>query len=1208
MNRSDRIRALIEEKKNAVLTEHEKQSAALAAKNRGEFPAWQFDNLKRNSDAAIAELNAEITNLQRTLADVNAVPRPEDDQLATLKRQLAELVAPIGMLHNVPALPPHFLHRPEALDTLRELVIDHVDHIVVHEDKPVTAIDGMGCLGKSVLAAAFAHDRKVRFAFPDGIVWLTAGHRPSMYELYRAIGVALGDELSNYPDETTARQNAQKALADKKCLLILDDVWELSLGRAFRNLISGTSTRLLITTRNLQINDVLNANEYRLKLIDKSQAVDYLRSWAGNDPKLGAIAEKLGYLFLALKLAGARMRKDGLSGADYLRTFDRVSRMKIDRQASDREDSLEASIRLSVDAAFASAEDEKLFYHSFGIFPADTPIPLQTLLQLWQQLRPDVDEFYLLETLNELVDLSLVERNANNRNLSLHELLHSYTREKLGDQLISTHHALLDSYKVEMWYELSPKEPYLWHQLAYHLNQVNRTDILRELLTNWNYLQAKLNATDVNVLLREFDGLTDDNTLHMIENAISLDANWLNVSINSLVGHVSARLASHLNINPTITRMMTTDEKYFHPGLLSQLPTLRQAGSGLIRTMILTANTIEITDDGEYIVAVLYHKNEGSTLGVLEWKTREVISTVVDDQMVSCIVVSGEHIFYGSNANVKIWNWHTGKVVTLNGHKEAVVSIATAGNVLVSASESEAIVWNWERELIIKNFPEHASRLRSVSVKDHKVFCIYVDGTTKLWNWRTGEDITTRKSERSQDSFVAERVALSGNFMISRRRYPAELEIYNWYTDKIDYVKGVEGVTTILRDLVVAATDTKINIWDIAGNNLIASVWDEDNNPDNYEHYSSNKLIIRNELIFKISNVIRNIMTRPIRISNYLQLQIWNLGNKLTLPESAKVTTYVQSQEHIRNAFFFAQFEYAESITISGNLAFVAVNRIEPVDDPNTLGEHTGKLKVWKWKTNDPITTFIDHMEPVHGVATVDNIVVSASDGKSVVVQNSETGAVVNTFTHHKYRVYCVAVHGERAISGSYGEVFIWNWKTGDIVEKIDARGLVGTVVLSDHIAYFSEQNGADKKSRVTVYDLKNRKVVAELSEHSDSVNCLKVQGDFVFSASRDNTVKVWNWRTGVILTDFQEHMGSVNSIFVAGEIVCSGSSDHTIKVWQWNNGNVLTTFQAKSEVNCVAYEPEQRLLLAGDGSFETVNNTVHVFKMVGMETLLDAN
>lgn len=90
-----------------------------------------------------------------------------EERISILKRQLAEPVAPVGVFHNVPALPPHFLPRIDVLDSLRQLVIADVDQpTLVSAEKRITAIEGMGGLGKSVLAAAFAHDRKVRFAFP----------------------------------------------------------------------------------------------------------------------------------------------------------------------------------------------------------------------------------------------------------------------------------------------------------------------------------------------------------------------------------------------------------------------------------------------------------------------------------------------------------------------------------------------------------------------------------------------------------------------------------------------------------------------------------------------------------------------------------------------------------------------------------------------------------------------------------------------------------------------------------------------------------------------------------------------------------------------------------------------------------------------------------------------------------------------------------
>ena len=41
-------------------------------------------------------------------------------------------------------------------------------------------LQGVGGIGKSVLAAALARDREVCQAFPDGIYWLTIGQAPKL--------------------------------------------------------------------------------------------------------------------------------------------------------------------------------------------------------------------------------------------------------------------------------------------------------------------------------------------------------------------------------------------------------------------------------------------------------------------------------------------------------------------------------------------------------------------------------------------------------------------------------------------------------------------------------------------------------------------------------------------------------------------------------------------------------------------------------------------------------------------------------------------------------------------------------------------------------------------------------------------------------------------------------------------------------------------
>ena len=43
----------------------------------------------------------------------------------------------------------------------------------------MTALEGMGDIGKTVLAQALFKDQVVQEAFPDGLVWITVGREPT---------------------------------------------------------------------------------------------------------------------------------------------------------------------------------------------------------------------------------------------------------------------------------------------------------------------------------------------------------------------------------------------------------------------------------------------------------------------------------------------------------------------------------------------------------------------------------------------------------------------------------------------------------------------------------------------------------------------------------------------------------------------------------------------------------------------------------------------------------------------------------------------------------------------------------------------------------------------------------------------------------------------------------------------------------------------
>lgn len=216
-------------------------------------------------------------------------------------------------------LPENFVERPKALKAVKEKLLAESDQTLV-----VSAIAGLGGLGKSVLAAALVLDVEVQKRFTDGVLWVTLGQSPDLQPLLGDWIRELDKSKEAFSANTleSASRYLDSLLVERQMLLVVDDVWNAAHAEWFR--VGGAGCRVLVTTREAQIE---GADYHQLDLMSEEEAIVLVRQklkrqWRSEqEAEVKAFAKVLGYLPLALDLAANQVR-NGLSWAELRSEFE----------------------------------------------------------------------------------------------------------------------------------------------------------------------------------------------------------------------------------------------------------------------------------------------------------------------------------------------------------------------------------------------------------------------------------------------------------------------------------------------------------------------------------------------------------------------------------------------------------------------------------------------------------------------------------------------------------------------------------------------------------------------------------------------------------------------------------------------------------------------------------------------------------------------
>ncbi|BAY10151.1 NB-ARC domain-containing protein [Calothrix sp. NIES-2098] len=428
-------------------------------------------------------------------------------------------------IFQAPPLPAHFVERPEYSDDLKTRLLTEDNRTLV-----ITAIHGLGSVGKSTLAAALAVDAEIQTRFCDGILWATLGQQPDVLSLVSGWVQALGD-YSFKPTSVEATTNHLRTLLyNKAVLLVVDDAWNTQDAQAFN--VGGVRCQVLVTTREGAIADALAASTYSLDIMKPNQAMELLtkklrREITGAERQLAEnLAKGVGYLPLALELAAAEVAcgttwdellSDIQQEVARLRSFDRPEAEEITDEASLKRLSLTASLNLSVKRM---PQEKQQHFAWLGVLPEDVNINKMIAATLWAMDERDAAKTlqYLRNKALLLTGVPLADGTPTYR---LHDLFHDLAcnlltatpqPKRIGDlpglglNLADAHAALWEKYRQKtqnnLWHTL-PNDGYIHQRLVWHLEKAGRVEEIHSLLheesatgnNGWFEVREKLGQT-----------------------------------------------------------------------------------------------------------------------------------------------------------------------------------------------------------------------------------------------------------------------------------------------------------------------------------------------------------------------------------------------------------------------------------------------------------------------------------------------------------------------------------------------------------------------------------------------------------------------------------------------------------------------------------------------------------------------------------------
>ncbi|XP_058206091.1 putative disease resistance protein RGA3 [Rhododendron vialii] len=311
---------------------------------------------------------------------------------------------------------------------------------------PVTAVVGMGGLGKTSLAQLVFNNPDVVKSFSDHRMWICVSDNFRVEMILNQMELSLGGTKLDESNTQGMVQKLKEKLGGKRYFLVLDDVWN-EIPEKWETLLSALigisgdkGSRILVTTRNYKVVKALqNSSVYPLSELspDDSWTMFCKRAFAAGGPRKTSYLEEVGKKIVE-RCGGVPLAVKAIGGLMYSKKHEHEW-LSIQESglwnSLGSDNNVESTLLLSFNHLPSASLKQCFAYCS--IFQKDDNIVKDDLIQRWMAqgyLQPPQESYLLMEDIgndyfyvllwNSLLQDVKKDEYGNIKSCKMHDLVH----------------------------------------------------------------------------------------------------------------------------------------------------------------------------------------------------------------------------------------------------------------------------------------------------------------------------------------------------------------------------------------------------------------------------------------------------------------------------------------------------------------------------------------------------------------------------------------------------------------------------------------------------------------------------------------------------------------------------------------------------------------------------------------------------------------